>query len=289
MSSVRSTASADNRPRGAAYRRGAARGEQDGAPRESAAIAPQREQVADQYAEVEEYTHRRREQQQVEHVGRRRHHSGQDENREYREAALSQQESRRDYAERRQQEDQHRQFEDYRDAQHHIDERLEIDIQRHLRDDELAFRDTQQERQAVGKNHEVGEHTAEHEESRRTDDQWRRPAAFVAVESRSDEGPELVEHPGRADKDRPHDGQLDPDNLETIHRVEDIELRRIAERLQRVRGRAADEAPQRIGKGQADDERGSETEQRFDDPRASFGEVLDERHARASPRGRERA
>ena len=42
--------------------------------------------------------------------------------------------------------------------------------------DELTFGDAQQEGQAVGEDHEVGEHTAEDEESGRTDDERRQPS-----------------------------------------------------------------------------------------------------------------
>ena len=73
----------------------------------------EREQVADEDAEVEEDAHRRREQQQVEDVGGRRDDGGEDEDREHREAALAQQKSRSDDAERGEQKDQHRQFEDH--------------------------------------------------------------------------------------------------------------------------------------------------------------------------------
>ena len=114
------------------------------------------------------------------------------------------------------------------------------------------------------------------------------PAAFVAVEAGSDEGPDLVQHPRRAEEDGPDHGELDPDDLETIHRVEDVELRRIAERLQRVRGRAADEAPQGSVKVRLMAKAAARPSRALMMRVRDFGEVLDERHARASPHDRER-
>src|SRR5439155_16416565 len=112
-----------------------------------------------------------------------------------------------------------------------------------LRDQAFGFGNPEQERQAVAEDDEVSEHTAENEQPARSDEQRAGPATLVAVEARRDEAPKLKKHPRRTEKDRTHNRQLDPDDLERVHRVEHEQMFREAGRSERLRRGTLDEAP----------------------------------------------
>ena len=139
--------------------------------------------------------------------------------------------------------------------------------------------DTEQEGEPVPENHKIGEDAAENEQARRAHEQRAYPAAFVPVQTGCNKGPELVENPWGRQKDRPYDGQLNPDDLKPVDGIENVKLRRIAERLQRLRGRPAHETPQRICERKRNDVGNRQAKQCPEQAGAQLCEVFKQRHA----------
>ena len=172
------------------------------------------------------------------------------------------QKSRRHHSQTGQEKDQNRQFEKNSDPEHDVDEALKIDVHRNHRNHKVPFGNTQQKCEPISENDKISEHASRNKQARGTDQQRPDPAPFVPVQARRNKGPELVENPGRGQKNRPHDGQLHPDDLKPIHRIENIELWRVAERLQCLRSRPANETPERICERKREDVRKRQASQR---------------------------
>src|SRR5262249_41518866 len=104
-------------------------------------------------------------------------------------------------------------------------------------------------------------------------------AALVSVERGSDEGPELVKHPGRGEEDGADDGELEPDDLQGVGGVEDEDMGREAGSGEGLRSGLLDEVPERVGEGEAEAESDGDACECADEAGAELSEVLDEGHA----------
>src|SRR6266478_2560887 len=197
------------------------------APGELPALAAQRQNIAGQNADVKQRHHRHGQQHHVEYGRRGRHQRRDNGDDQDGVAALGNQELWRDDAQQGEEEDDDRHLEHQRHAQDHVDKQIEIIFDRYNRADVDTLSDAQQKLQAVTERHEVGETSAEYKQTRSADDERGRPAPFLLVETRGDKTPDLVQNPGRGDEDGSQDRQLDPDDVENIHRRQLHQSRRI--------------------------------------------------------------
>src|SRR5439155_13246303 len=177
-------------------------------------------------------------------------------------------------------EDEYRHLEHQRHTQDHVDKQIEIVFDRDDRTDVDPLANTQQEFQAETESDKVSEASAEDEQSGGADDKRRGPAALAFVQAWSDKAPDLIKDPRRGEEDRRQNRQLDPHDVEDIHRRKLHELRRIVTQpAQRVFGRLLHEHPQLVAEGKAAYESDTHAHQHADDPGTQLFQVFEEGHA----------
>src|SRR5580698_4386638 len=115
-----------------------------------------------------------------------------------------------------QEENNDRYFEDHGDAQHYVDEQIEVTVDRECRCDARKLADAQQERESIAKGQEVGEESTENEQAARGQHEGDGPFALSFIEAGGDEGPYLIEDPRRPEEQRRDKRSPHPDDFELL-------------------------------------------------------------------------
>src|SRR5579871_2326008 len=154
----------------------------------------QYQQVAREDSDEKQQAHRRREQHQVEDIGRGSYDGRDDEDTENGIPAVIQKKHRTDNSQQGQEEDQDGKFEDEAHAHHYVEKQLKVVTHGDHGLHAVSLPDTQQERETVAEDDEIREKTPRDEEARGNQDERRRPTSFAAVQAGGDEGPDLVKN-----------------------------------------------------------------------------------------------
>ena len=102
---------------------------------------------------------------------------------------------------------------------------------------------------------------------------------LALVQAWRNEAPDLVENPGRGQKQGRQHGQFHPDDAETLNRCDLRQIGRVTQLGQGRGGGGAHGVPDDIGEKDAKDKGDGEAAQGADDARAQFFQVFEERHA----------